>query len=166
MKIVSKFSIIIGVITMLILTSCTIKDETGPGEVRWDRVICERCLMACSDHFYTGQIRGGEEGKRTKLYYFDDIGCAVLWLENQTWKDNSRTEMWIPEYKSGEWIDAFDASYVKGQITPMDFGLGAVTASSDETISYNEAIDFIHARFEFKLKKKMNKHKKMGHKHN
>ena len=66
-----------------LLAGCSGEDATGPGEVRWDRESCTRCAMAVSDRHFSAQVRGGATGQKTRLYKFDDIGCAVVWLDQQ-----------------------------------------------------------------------------------
>lgn len=145
----------------LLLFSCAQKDETGPVEVRWDRVICERCKMAVSDHYYSAQVRGAPKEKRTKLYFFDDLGCAVLWLDKQDWKGNPRTEIWVNDFKTGDWIDAEEALYELGKITPMDFGLGATLESDQKTIDYKASVDRIYKVRHRKMKEMKHKHPSM-----
>lgn len=113
--------------------------DTGPAEVHWDRDTCERCMMVLSDRKHSAQIRGGPEGGRTKVYMFDDIGCAVLWLEEQPWKGDPKTEIWVNDHRDGHWIDARKAHYVTGQETPMDYGLGAQDEPAAGALSYQEA---------------------------
>ena len=133
-------------LVVLLLTACSSEPKTGPGEVRWDKDACARCIMAVSDPHFSAQVRGGEAGRKTKLYFFDDIGCAVLWLEEQPWREDSRTEMWVTDYKTGAWLNAFTASYVTGNITPMDYGLGAQPAAATGTLNYDQAVQEIHDR--------------------
>lgn len=114
-----------GMLIVFLLAGCTAEDVTGPGEVRWDRETCTRCAMAVSDRHYSAQVRGGPAGERTRLYKFDDIGCAVVWVDQQDWKDDARTGIWVTDQLSGDWIDARLARYVTGKVTPMDYGLGA-----------------------------------------
>ena len=137
---------LVGLLAVLVLAGCSSEPETGPGEVRWDQVSCARCIMSVSDHYYSAQVRGGAEGRKTKLYFFDDIGCAVLWLEKQEWQSDSRTEMWVADAKSGEWLDAFKASYSTGHITPMDYGLGAQVVTIAGVLNYKQAVQEIHDR--------------------
>ena len=127
----------------VLLAGCSGKDATGPGEVRWDRDSCTRCAMAISDHYYTAQVRGGAAGQRTRLYKFDDIGCAVVWLDGQPWKDDARTEIWVTDKSSGEWIDARLASYVTGKVTPMDYGLGAQREAAPGAMDFTQAREHI-----------------------
>ena len=133
---------------VIAVAACSNEPETGPVPVRWDKVTCARCIMAVSDHDYSAQIRGGEAGRKTKVYFFDDFGCAVLWLEQQPWRDDPRTEMWVTDYRDGTWIDAFKAFYVPGKVTPMDYGLGARPDSADGALNYTQAVAEVHAREE------------------
>ena len=134
----------------LLLAGCSREDATGPGEVRWDRESCTRCAMAVSDRHFSAQVRGGAAGQKTRLYKFDDIGCAVVWLDGQPWKDDARTEIWVTDQLSGEWIDARLASYVTGKVTPMDYGLGAQREASPGSIGFTRARKHIYTEDERK----------------
>ena len=134
------------IIFVALLAGCSAEPQTGPGEVRWDREICVRCAMAVSDPSYSAQVRGGPAGGKSKLYKFDDIGCAVLWLEQQPWKDDAATELWVNSHLDGEWIDARSAWYVTGKLTPMDYGLGAQRDKTDNSIDFTQAVERIHEK--------------------
>jgi len=108
----------------LLLAGCSGEQATGPGEVRWDRESCTRCAMAVSDRHYAAQVRGGAAGQRTRLYKFDDIGCAVVWLDQQDWSL---------------------ASYVTGKVTPMDYGLGAQREATPGGMDFTRAREHIYA---------------------
>lgn len=138
------FSGLFAVLLFGALSACSGDAGTGAVEVKWDRDSCERCRMVLSDHFYSAQIRGGHEDKKTKVYKFDDIGCAVLWLEQQPWNQDPRTEVWVNDYQTGDWIDARKAYYVTGRVTPMAYGLGAQLAFSEGAMDYAQAVAHIH----------------------
>jgi len=141
-----KRSIGLIMFVFVIFAGCSGGPETGPGEVHWDRDTCARCVMAVSDHHYAAQVRGGPAGDKTRLYFFDDLGCAVIWLDQQDWKGDPRTEMWVTDWRDGQWINAFDAWYVDGKTTPMDYGLGAQVVGADSALDYAQAVEFIYAR--------------------
>jgi hypothetical protein len=126
-------------VVLLGLTACSGDPGTGPAEVKWDRDACERCRMVLSDRHYSAQVRVFPEGKRAKVYFFDDIGCAVLWLEGEAWNDDPRTEIWVTDHRSGEWIDARTATYVLDRITPMEYGLGAQSDPVPGGIDFGKA---------------------------
>jgi nitrous oxide reductase accessory protein NosL len=91
-------------------------------EVHWDRDMCERCKMVTSDRHHTVQVINPQNGK---AYMFDDIGCALLWFEDEkiAWEDQAK--VWITDAKSGKWIDAKNAFYDAGNVTPMAYGYAA-----------------------------------------
>ena len=136
------FRHLIFVITVMLLAGCS-ETSTGPVEVKWDRDVCERCRMMLSDRYHAAQIRGGE---KSKVYKFDDIGGAILWIQDKEWKDNESTEIWVNDHRTGNWIDARKAWYVTGQSTPMEFGLGAQREEPVDGMNYVEAEAFIIQR--------------------
>ena len=138
---------------LLLLIACEEEKTTGADKVRWDREICARCAMAVSDRNYSAQVRGGREGKKSKVYKFDDLGCAVIWLDKQNWKDDARTEVWVNDHRDDKWINAKTAWYVKMNNTPMDYGLGAQTEKSEGALSYEQA--YVHI---YKVEERFNTH--------
>lgn len=132
-------------IMMFALSGCS-ENASGPVEVKWDRDACERCRMVLSDRRHAAQIRGGPAGERARVYKFDDIGGAIVWLEGKSWKDDPRTEFWVTDHRDGHWIDARKASYLSGQMTPMDFGYGAQDEAADGGVGYRQVRSYILER--------------------
>ena len=145
---------------LLLLGACTQSEQTGPGEVRWDKEICVRCAMALSDRYFTAQVRGAPAGERTKLYKFDDLGCAVIWLKEQAWKDDPRTEIWINDYQTGQWLDARKARYVPNILSPMGYNLAATANQAEGALDYTQAVDSI-----WQTEAKHRTHTAGGHSH-
>ncbi len=138
---------------LLGLAACSGDPGTGPVQVVWDRDGCERCRMVLSDRRHAAQVRGGPGGERARVYRFDDLGCAVLWLEQQAWKEEPATELWVTDHRTGQWIDARKAHYVTGQVTPMEYGLGAQAEPAPA------ALDFAGARAHiFDIERRFNIH--------
>lgn len=119
----------------LLLTGCGGDPATGPVEVTWDRDNCDRCVMALSDRHHSAQVRGG---KHHKPYTFDDIGCALLWLEEQPWRDDPATEIWVNNYHDGSWLNAREAQYVKVTHTPMNYGFSAQPEAGNNSVGFEE----------------------------
>ena len=124
----------------LSFSGCEKKSTTAVAEVHWDRDMCARCVMVVSDRVNTVQVRHPDTGK---TYMFDDLGCTVLWFEeeNIAWKD--KAVIWINDNKTGKWINARTAFYDTGNITPMDYGFAAhkdkaSIAAGKEIIRYEE----------------------------
>jgi len=119
---------------LLLLIACTDGPETGPAKIHFDRDSCEKCRMLISDPYHAAQVRGGEKHQAHK---FDDIGDAVTWLEKQSWKSETKTEIWVADHNTGEWIDARKAWYVREKHTPMNYGYSAQTEQSETAVDYN-----------------------------
>ncbi|MEJ1298746.1 MAG: hypothetical protein RPU64_11535 [Candidatus Sedimenticola sp. (ex Thyasira tokunagai)] len=140
-----NLSAIVPMILLLLLSACSGDPGTGAKEVKWDRDACERCRMVLSDRVHSAQVRFYPVGgKRSKELKFDDIGCAALWLEDKPFKDDSKTEIWVTDHRSGDWIDARKAHYVKGHLTPMEYGLGAQLTATPDSLDYSQALEDIH----------------------
>jgi len=124
------------------LAACSGDSGTGPGTVTWDRDACERCRMVLSDRRFAAQVRvpAEQEGKRSRLHRFDDVGCAVLWLDQQPFKDRPGIEIWVTDHQSGEWLDARTAHYVRVRNTPMEYGLGAQRAPAGGALDFRQAV--------------------------
>lgn len=116
---------------------------TGPADVKWDRMACERCRMVLSDRHHSAQVRVRAPDGRSNVYLFDDIGCAVLWLEGKPARTDPATEIWVNDWRTGGWIDARTASYVPNQVTPMEYGLGAQPDPAPGTLTFEQARDHI-----------------------
>lgn len=127
---------------LAMLVGCGGEPATGPVAVKWDRVTCERCRMVLSDRHHAAQVRVKDPNGKSEIFFFDDIGCAVIWLNNQPWHDDPRVEkvekaeIWVNDWRSGEWIDARAASYLLGQETPMQYSLSAQSEPAEATLDY------------------------------
>ena len=122
------------------LSGCEQKKDTKARQIHYDRDMCARCAMVVSDRKNTTQVINP---KTHKTYKFDDIGCMVLWFEEEKipWKDEAI--IWITDIDTGEWIDARKAYYDTENITPMAYGFSAhktkdTIKKDQEIIDYNE----------------------------
>ncbi|WP_275099924.1 nitrous oxide reductase accessory protein NosL [Sedimenticola hydrogenitrophicus] len=145
MPFIKGFTLLFAGLLTLLVSACSGDPGTGPGEVKWDRDACERCRMVLSDRNHAAQIRYfPADKKRSKLMKFDDIGCAVIWLEDKPWKDDQKTQIWVTDINGG-WIDARNATYVKGDLTPMEYGLGAQSQPVSGGLDFAQAKAHIFA---------------------
>jgi hypothetical protein len=99
--------------------------------------------MAVGDRSFAAQVRAAAGGEQSRLYKFDDIGCAVIWLDTQSWKDDADTEIWVADHRNGEWLDARKAFYVSGKISPMNYGLGAQADVTEGALDFSQAVEHI-----------------------
>lgn len=127
------------IMSALFLLACS-EVDTGPVEIKWDRDACERCRMVLSDRMHSAQVRNGIDAK---VYLFDDIGGAILWLQNKDWTSHAKTEIWVNHHKTGVWLNALKATYIDGQTTPMSFGLGAQSEPVENGLNYQQAVQYI-----------------------
>ncbi len=105
--------------------------EQLPVDFVWDRVACEECNMVLSDPHYSAQVID----PNGRAFFFDDIGCAILWLRRQPWKDKART--WVNDVKTTEWIEAIKADWIYGDPrTPMGYGFTATLSPVDNPLDY------------------------------
>jgi len=123
----------------LFLSGCFEDGKTGPVDINWDRDSCTLCNMLISDPRFAAQVRGGP---KRKVFKFDDIGCAINWLNEQPWAGETETEIWVADQSSTRqnviWLKARDARYLSGELSPMNYGFAAYANSSDP-----DSIDFV-----------------------
>ncbi len=126
-------------IVLLSFFGCEKKIDLNPHKMHWDRDMCQRCKMVVSERNHAAQIINPITGK---TYYFDDIGCVVLWLKENEIKWADKAIIWVTDYKTGKWINAKEAKWSTTSITPMAFGFVAYKEGSEpkdvEIIDFNE----------------------------
>jgi len=134
------YSFIVALALTFLFTGCS-KKEQGAHKVHFDRDMCERCKMVISDRNYVAQIV-----ENNRAYNFDDIGCALLWLDKKPPEWQKRAKFYIADSKSGEFIDMAIAHWSSGHTTPMDYGIGASKdAKGEGEISFEDVKKRIHA---------------------
>lgn len=119
--------------TLPFLPACSRDSKHGPVEVHWDRDTCKRCNMAVSDRHYAAQVRGGP---KREAFKFDDIGCALFWLKEQSWAETADTEIWVNDFRTGEWLDARKAHFLSGKSSPMAYGYGALARPEAGSVDF------------------------------
>ena len=120
-----------GFIFLLIIGCKGGNEEQLPVDFVWDREACKECKMAISDPHYAAQVID----PNGRAYYFDDIGCANLWLQRQPWKDKART--WVNDVKTTEWIEAQKANWISGDPqTPMGYGFAATLSPVENKLDF------------------------------
>ena len=126
-----KTTTAIGLLIFFIIACKGGNEEQLPVDFVWDRVRCEECKMALSDPHYSAQVID----PKGQAYFFDDIGCAILWLQRQPWKDKART--WVNDVKTTEWIEAQRAIWISGDPqTPMGYGFAATLSQVENALDY------------------------------
>lgn len=117
------------------VAACTRGAQTGPVEIKWDRDVCAHCSMAISDRRFAAQLRGGPKGE---VFKFDDVGCAIGFLERQPWGRDAATQVWVTAYGDGRWLDARTAKYQPGKTSPMGYNFAALAPDAGEGVSFDQ----------------------------
>ncbi len=116
-------------------SGCQERDPQALQEVHWDRDMCMRCKMVVSERHHAVQVINIDTGRS---YMFDDIGCVILWFDDEKTPWASRAKIWITDVQTGEWIDARNAYYSSGTLTPMAYGFSAHKQKLPHTVSFQE----------------------------
>jgi hypothetical protein len=95
--------------------------------------------MVLSDRRHGAQVRFDKPNGKSQVHFFDDIGCALVWLEDKPFREAPSTEIWVGDWHSGDWIDARTATYLAGQMTPMEYGLGAQPKPAQGGLDFERA---------------------------
>lgn len=132
-------------LSFLLFLGCEQKPTSGPAKIHWDRDMCDRCVMVLSDRKNTVQL---QNPTTKKVHKFDDIGCMVLWFEEEKIDFKDSVKIWITDAATGEWIDARSAIYTADNVTPMAFGFSAYASKTNikedvATYTYNEVVQKI-----------------------
>jgi hypothetical protein len=124
-------AVALGFLFSLIIACKGGNEEQLPVDFVWDREACEECKMALSDRHYAAQVVDA----KGQAYFFDDIGCAILWLQRQPWQDNART--WVNDVRTAHWIEAQKANWIAGDPqTPMGYGFAATLSPVENALDY------------------------------
>jgi len=92
---------------------------------------CSECSMDVENIEYAAQLIA----KNGNTYFFDDIGCVVLWLENHSPNTQIIVTQTLDTHK---WIDVTRAWYSRIAPSPMGYGFAAVENKKEGLISYEE----------------------------
>jgi len=139
---ISLLSVVIGgAVVMLIFISLATEEgakyvykgnsDKKPIIIKPKEYQCSECNMYIDNMKYLAEIIR-EDGV---TYFFDDIGCVVLWLKN-----NSSSNMIVitKTMDTNIWIDPKKAWYSKIDNEPMGYGFVSYQNKKDGFISYDE----------------------------
>jgi hypothetical protein len=134
------FSVVVAIIVILFLA---LGNEEGARyvykgnkahqivEIKPKEYQCSECNMDVEKLEYAAEIIG----VNGDTYFFDEIGCVVLWLKNHKFPIAKIVTQTLDTHR---WIDAKKAWYSRIAPTPMGYGFGAVEAHKEGLISYEE----------------------------
>jgi copper chaperone NosL len=115
-----RINIVAGMITVAVLVGCLPSNSNRPPTVRFGEEACDSCRMIISDERFAAALVTAT-GDALK---FDDIGCLV---EHEAGQFRPDVTYWVRDSRSGEWLNAREATFVHspGISSPMGFGLAA-----------------------------------------
>jgi len=97
---------------------------------------CAKCKMDVKALDYATQV----VTKNGDTYFFDDIGCMLLWLKSH--RENV-VKTYVRTLDTHRWIEAEKAHYSRIAPSPMGYGFGAVEVSKEGLISYAKMRDLM-----------------------
>lgn len=100
--------------------------------------------MVVSDPLHAAQIRQPAGEGRSRVFRFDDFGCAVIWLDQQDWKEDPGVEFWVTDFMTRDWVNAEQATFITGRVTPMGYGLGARHEAGEQGMSFSLAREHVY----------------------
>ena len=110
-----------------------INKERVPLGFKDNTVTCSQCGMFLVGKKHTAQIITND----LKTHFFDDIGCAILWLKEQK-IDPETITLWVFSNESNRYIDALKASYTFTEETPMLYGFAAYENPKEGMIDFTQ----------------------------
>jgi hypothetical protein len=69
-----------------------------------------------------------------KTWFFDDIGCLAIWMQDKSFKD--KLIIWVYAIDAKTWINAQKAWYSLTDNTPMHYGFGAYKNKKENYIDF------------------------------
>ena len=105
--------------------------EYKPVKIKVKEYQCSECNMDIEEFKYLAQLIA----KNGNTYFFDDIGCLVLWLKNHSPDVETMITQTLDTHK---WIDVKKAWYSRIASSPMGYGFAAVENKKEGLIDYEE----------------------------
>jgi hypothetical protein len=143
MKVIKIFSQLLLVLILSII-GYSIVQEDNPIEIvkgnllykpipfileKTDDTICKMLI-----HSYYGSSQAITKNGDT--YFFNDIGCMMIWLEEQPYKESIR--LWVYTKDTKRWLNARLAHYTTRDKTVVGYGFGASERELKDSISFEE----------------------------
>ncbi len=88
-----------------------------------NRYICNDCEMMIKSYKNSAQV----VSPKGNVYFFDDVGCMIRWLERQDFKKEAKIYVYAND--TGGYIDGYLAWYVRDAPTPLGYGIAAYETS-------------------------------------
>jgi len=100
-------------------------------DIKVNEYSCAKCKMNVKALDYATQA----VKKNGDTYFFDDMGCMILWLKEHP---EDLVKLYVKTLDTHKWIEAEKAHYSRIAPSPMGYGFGAVEAPKKGLVSYEE----------------------------
>jgi len=137
---VAVFAMVIGVILILLVSfgsdegaKYVYKHNTAHQviKIKPKEYQCSECNMDIEDLDYMIELIA----QNGNTYFFDDIGCVVLWLENHSPAIN---KLMVKTLDTHEWVPASKAWYSRTAYSPMGYGFAPYARKKEGFVPYEE----------------------------
>jgi len=137
---IAVFAMVIAVIVILLLSfgsdegaKYVYKNNTEHKiiEIKPKEYQCSECNMDIEDLDYIAEL----VTQNGNTYFFDDIGCVVLWLKNHSPKI---AKLMTKTLDTHEWIPVEKAWYSRTAHSPMGYGFAPYLKKKEGFVSYEE----------------------------
>lgn len=118
-------------LSLLMLAACRHQIAVAPPQIHYGQDACASCGMTIDDSRFASAVIYRAPSGPERVAIFDDIGCMLAWQRDHT---TDRTiAAFVHDYKTGRWIDAARALYVRSKAiqTPMGWAIAAGETLSD-----------------------------------
>ncbi len=113
---------------LLIFSACGSTEKEKSKEAK----ICPQCNMELpASNFHTSILK-----KESKIYYFDDIGCMLLYANDDKLPKSSK----VYTNDTHKYIESLQAYYTINEKTPMSYGFSAYENKKENSIAFDEVV--------------------------
>ncbi len=122
-----RFNLLL-ILALTFFTACNSSQSSSHQSLKSEVKVCPKCNMEIDKSL----LHSATLTKNGTIYYFDDIGCMVLW-SRENGIDTSTAKVFSND--THRYIDAVIANYKVGEKTPMSYGFCAYENSIDKPIN-------------------------------
>ena len=131
-----QFKVLTTLLTLTLLamlSGCNTSDTTSLKNHKGDAKICPKCNMELDKSNIDTAILENDGS----FYYFDDIGCMILWSSQESKVlQLAKTKVFSKDTK--RYIESHTANYTVNEKTPMAYGFRAYEKEVNKSINFNE----------------------------
>jgi hypothetical protein len=128
---------VVGLATVLVIRAQRLPVLVRP--ILWDREVCAQCGMTISDPRFACQLQTSEGN----VYDFDDPGCLLTFLHRHQLRVRA---IYFHSLDGRAWLKYPDVAFLRGQQTPMGYGLGAAAMGTRSALDFAAAQSYVEAR--------------------